>query len=70
MDYATGVDNTAYGDTEAQMNFTSQLKFNLASMLNLDTKLYVGVEYAYWNNKFGIEGADERNVNLLVKYHF
>jgi len=70
MDYATGVDNTAFGDTETQMNFTSQLKYNLASLLDLDTKLYVGVEYVHWNNKFGIKGVDERNVNLLVKYHF
>ncbi|MBL4765196.1 MAG: nucleoside-binding protein [Colwellia sp.] len=70
MDYATGVDNTMFGDTEAQMNFTSQLKYNLASLLDLDTKLFVGIEYAYWNNKFGIKGVDEKNVNLLVKYHF
>ncbi|MDP7593714.1 MAG: nucleoside-binding protein [Litorilituus sp.] len=70
MDYATGVNNTAFGDTENQMNFTSQFKYNIASMLDLDTKLYVGVEYVHWNNKFGIEGIDERNVNLLVKYHF
>jgi nucleoside-specific outer membrane channel protein Tsx len=70
MDYATGVDNTVNGDTKTQMNFTSQLKYNLASILDLDTKLYVGVEYAYWVNKFGIYGVDENNVNLLVKYHF
>ncbi|MFT7007164.1 MAG: nucleoside-specific outer membrane channel protein Tsx [Colwellia sp.] len=70
MDYATGVDNTVNGDTKTQMNFTSQLKYNLASILDLDTKLYVGVEYAYWVNKFGIDGVDENNINLLVKYHF
>jgi len=70
MDYATGVNNTLFGDTEAQMNFTSQLKYNVAPMLDLETKLYVGVEYVYWNNKFGIKDIDERNVNLLVKYHF
>ncbi|MBL4822922.1 MAG: nucleoside-binding protein [Colwellia sp.] len=70
MDYATGVDNTMFGDTEAQMNFTSQLKYNLSSLLDLDTKLFVGIEYAYWNNKFGIKNVDEKNVNLLMKYHF
>ena len=70
MDYATAVDNTANGDTKAQMNFTSQLKYNLSPMLDLDTKLYIGIEYAYWINKFGIDGVDENNVNLLVKYHF
>lgn len=70
MDYATAVDNTANGDTKAQMNITSQLKYNLGPVLDLDTKLFVGVEYAYWVNKFGIDGVDENNVNLLVKYHF
>jgi len=70
MDYATAVDNTANGDTKAQMNITSQLKYNLGPLLDLDTKLFVGVEYAYWVNKFGIDGVDENNVNLLVKYHF
>lgn len=70
MDYATDVDNTAFGDKEAQMNLTSQLKYNLSPMLDLDTKLYVGVEYAYWLNKFGIKDVDEKNVNLLIKYHF
>lgn len=70
MDYATGVDNTKFGDTEAQMNLTSQLKYDIAPHLDLDTKLYVGVEYVYWQDKFGIEGTDENNVNLLVKYHF
>jgi nucleoside-specific outer membrane channel protein Tsx len=70
IDYATGIENTANGDTKTQMNFTSQLKYNLASILDLDTKLYVGIEYTYWINKFGINGVDENNVNLLVKYHF
>ena len=69
LDYATGVDNTAFGDTEAQMNMTSQLKYDLAPMFNLDTKLYVGVEYVFWLNKFGIDGVDEKNANFLLKYH-
>jgi len=51
-------------------NFTSQLKYNIGSALNLETNLFVGVEYTYWKNKFGIDGIDENNVNLLVKYHF
>ena len=70
MDYASGVDNTAFGDTKPNMNLTSQLKYDVAPHLGLETKLYLGVEYVYWNNKFGIDGVDERNVNLLVKYHF
>lgn len=57
-------------DKSTSLNFTSQLKYNLAEHFNLNTKLYVGVEYNYWFNKFGIEGIDEKNLNLLFKYHF
>lgn len=65
MDYVPSNDNKS-----TSMNLTSQLKYNLGDTLNLKTKLYVGVEYVYWNNKFGIDGIDEKNMNLLVKYHF
>lgn len=27
-----------------------------------------GVEYGYWKNKFGIDGVDESNVNIMVKW--
>lgn len=70
VDYATGVNNTPFGDTKAQMNMTSQLKYDLAPMFNLSSKLYVGVEYVFWLNKFGIDGVDEQNANFLIKYHF
>lgn len=70
LDYATGVDNTMFGDTENQLNLTSQLKYNVASHLGLDTKLFIGLEYVYWVNKFGIDGLDEKNANFLVKFHF
>ncbi|MDG1752022.1 MAG: DUF5020 family protein [Thalassotalea sp.] len=51
-------------------NFTSQLKYNIGNMLNIKNKLYLGVEYVYWHNKFGINNIDEKNMNLLLKYHF
>ncbi|MBU2894403.1 nucleoside-binding protein [Colwellia sp. D2M02] len=54
----------------SSINATSQLKYNLASYLGLDTPLYVGIEYVHWNSKYGVAGVDERNVNALVKYHF
>ncbi|WP_206483684.1 outer membrane protein OmpK [Thalassotalea sp. G2M2-11] len=65
MDYVTSTDTSS-----SSMNLTSQLKYNIGDALNLKTKLYVGVEYVFWQNKFGIKGVDEKNVNLLVKYHF
>lgn len=61
---------SAYEDGSAEFNFTSQLKFNAGPLLGMKNKFYLGIEYVYWTNKFGIEGVDERNPNLLVKYHF
>jgi len=57
-------------DKETSMNLTSQLKYDLAPHLNITSPLYIGVEYVFWQNKFGINGVDEKNMNLLIKYHF
>lgn len=65
MDYVASSDSSS-----TSMNLTSQLKYNIGESFNLKSKLYIGIEYAYWINKFGIDGVDEKNVNLLVKYHF
>lgn len=52
----------------SSFNITSQLKWEV-TQLN-QKPLYVGFEYIHWNNKFGINGLDERNLNVLVKIHF
>lgn len=63
--------DTIFGTSEGGFNFTSQLKYNIAPALNLDTsRLDVGIEYVYWKNKFGVDGMTEKNINLLVKWHF
>lgn len=62
--------STQSDDKESEMNFTSQLKWNAGKHLGFKSPLYVGVEYSHWNNKFGIDNADERNPALLVKWHF
>lgn len=61
---------TARDDGASEMNFTSQLKWNVGKALGTKSPLYVGIEYVYWNNKFGIKGVNERNPNLMVKWHF
>lgn len=70
VDYATGHDRDNGTKAETQMNFTSQFKYDIAPHIGYDSKFFVGVEYVFWNNKFGIDGMDERNVNLLAKFHF
>ena len=65
------LDWSSASDTSAsEMNFTSQLKYNLGGAFNTKAPVYVGIEYAYWNNKFGIPGVDERAASLLLKWHF
>ncbi|MDX5406030.1 MAG: nucleoside-binding protein [Chromatiaceae bacterium] len=67
--------SSATVEQRASMNMTSQLKWALHPLFNLKSKLYVGVEYVYWRNKYGIADSpqfptNESNVNLLVKAHF
>ena len=56
------------GSYSSSFNITSQLKWEVTRVNN--NPLYVGVEYIHWNNKFGINGLNERNLNVLVKMHF
>lgn len=65
------LDWSSASDTNAsEMNWTSQLKWNVGKHFGLKSPLYVGMEYAYWNNKFGIKDADERNPAFLLKWHY
>jgi len=59
-------------DDASSSNITSQLKWDAGkNLLKMKPgKLFLGVEYVYWNNKFGIENVDERNLNFLTKFHF
>ena len=64
--------NDSKGDkSESGFNFTPQLKYDIGSVLGMEPKkLWGGVEYVYWENKFGNSSWDERNLNLLLKWHF
>ncbi|OUS26283.1 hypothetical protein A9Q99_18815 [Gammaproteobacteria bacterium 45_16_T64] len=63
------------GDNNTELNFTSQLKWDMGALWQSPKVLYVGVEYVYWDTKFGIKDSDalqtdERNLNALIKVHF
>lgn len=65
LDAVNGTDQKRGG-----YNFTSQLKYDVGQHMGVEkSKLFFGVEYVHWNNKFGIPGVQESNVNLLVKWH-
>ena len=57
--------------SKSGFNFTPQLKYDIGRVLGMaPKKLWGGVEYVYWENKFGVSRWDERNLNLLLKWHF
>lgn len=58
-------------DHAAETNFTSQLKWDAGKQLFHTKKpIYIGLEYAHWKNKFGIDGVTEKNPSFLIKAHF
>lgn len=58
------------GMAEADLNFNPQLKLDVGKIFGFPQILYGGIEYSYWNNKFGIDGIDERNVSGLLKLQY
>lgn len=65
LDWSSSSDSQA-----SEMNFTSQLKYNLGGAFGSKAPIYLGLEYALWNNKFGISGVDESSASFLLKWHF
>jgi nucleoside-specific outer membrane channel protein Tsx len=66
---------TKTGQSAVSTNFTSQLKWLISPNLGVKNKVYLGIEYVHWTNKYGIRDSanfrtNERNVNLLLKWHF
>lgn len=62
-------------DQRANLNLTPQLKWLLSPYLGIESQLWLGIEYVFWQNKFGIADnpnrrSNERNANLLIKWHF
>lgn len=53
-----------------EMNFIFQFKWNVGQFIGSKVSFYIGMEYVYWMNKYGIDGVDEKNFCLLVKWYF
>jgi nucleoside-specific outer membrane channel protein Tsx len=60
----------AEGEGEAQTLAQPQLLVNLGSLFKQPGTLWVGVEYQYWKNKYGIDGVDENFVQLMGRWDF
>ncbi len=47
-----------------------QLLLDVGHLLRHKNKLYVGIEYWFWHNKFGIDGVTEQSTQLTLLYSF
>lgn len=82
MDWVVDNDVNAQGEYHANLHFNPQIKYDLGKAMHWGEKqLYVGIEYDYWTNKYGIEdggfvsdnfvgSTDQNTASLLVKVHF
>lgn len=76
MDWVVDNDKNARGTYHSNLHFNPQIKYDLGKALRWGEKqLYVGIEYDYWKDKYGIEDSpsfdtDQNTASLLVKVHF
>ncbi|MGZ0657509.1 outer membrane protein OmpK [Coraliomargarita sp. W4R53] len=72
IDYVFASENSGY---EENLHINPQIKYNLGKLLWDETqRLYVGIEYDYWSNKYGLKDlpfrTDQSAYSFLLKYHF
>ena len=60
----------SHGQCARQILTQPQLKMDLGAVRSKPGKLYVGVEWQRWDNKFGIDGLDESFPQLLGQWVF
>lgn len=76
MDWVVDNDSNSRGDYHANLHFNPQIKYDLGKALSLqDRQLYVGIEYDYWSDKYGIKDTaafdtNQNTASLLVKVFF
>lgn len=76
LDWVVDNDENSRGTYHANLHINPQIKYDLGKALGWSQKqLYVGTEYSYWKNKYGIENShsfdtNQNTASLLLKVHF
>ena len=60
----------SHGDCKAQILTQPQIRLDVGNFMGKPDKLFVGIEYQYWKNKFGIKDLDESFPQLLGVWKF
>ncbi|MCG8610261.1 MAG: hypothetical protein MI864_06965, partial [Pseudomonadales bacterium] len=63
--------SSAESDHASDFHFNPQLRVDVGKFVGITkSKLEVGFEYSYWNNKYGVKSSDtESAFSAIVKYH-
>ncbi|QKZ03695.1 outer membrane protein OmpK [Pseudomonas eucalypticola] len=76
MDWVIGSDSNKNGDYHKNLHFNPQVKYDLGKALSwAPQKLYVGFEYDYWKDKYGIQSThsfetNQNTASFLLKVFF
>lgn len=65
--------STAASDHKSELQITPQIKLDVGNFWDAPGVLYAGIEYQYWNNKYGLDETlidEQSSVSALVKFHF
>lgn len=64
------------GNYHSNLHFNPQIKYDLGKAMKLpERQLYVGIEYDYWTNKYGVKDTsyfdtDQNTASVLLKVFF
>ncbi|MGI4836811.1 MAG: outer membrane protein OmpK [Janthinobacterium lividum] len=76
MDWVVDNDKNSRGEYHANLHFNPQVKYDLGKAMGFTPqKLYVGFEYDYWKNKYGIDSTsgfetNQNTASALVKVFY
>ncbi len=82
MDWVVDNDENSRGSYHANLHFNPQIKYDLGKAMGWGEKqLYVGIEYDFWKDKYGIDddsflgdqilgGTDQNTFSWIAKVHF
>ena len=62
--------STAEADHASDFHFNPQIRMDLSEYFGAGKgQIEAGIEYSYWNNKYGVASLDESTVSAIIKLH-
>lgn len=61
---------TAYGGCVAHTLSQPQIRVDIGDLFGSPKKFYAGIEYQYWQNKFGLQGLNDEVPQALLVWKF